>query len=215
MFLLNWVWRDWLLRCTINRDGLYNSAQCFACWWQCQKIKILKYFCKNHAGYLNNNRCTDTRLVCTHLNAFFMLNPYMQKKIWILNIFVKTLHKIWNVFCTQHSTLGLRKIGDMWFHVDGFIFVMGSLTFSELTICFYLHNFGIKACKVWFSSIKLCLRWQLQKLCLIILYNLHKFSSSPLTQRKKYCQIEIRRVTARLVSLIISLKETLHSNKKS
>ena len=34
----------------------------------------LKLFSQNSSSYLKNH-CANTRLVCTHLNAFFMLNP--------------------------------------------------------------------------------------------------------------------------------------------
>ena len=39
----------------------------------------LRILSQTHQGYLKNH-CTNTRLVCTHLNALFMLNPNMVMK---------------------------------------------------------------------------------------------------------------------------------------
>ena len=47
------------------------------------------------------NHWTNTRLVCTHLNAFFMLNPNMAMTIWILKFFDK-FGQNWNIVCTRH-----------------------------------------------------------------------------------------------------------------
>ena len=58
-------------------------------------------FSQNHNSYCNH--CTNTRLVCTHLNAFFMLNPNMAMKIWISTFSEKKCLKIWLVVSTRHS----------------------------------------------------------------------------------------------------------------
>ena len=53
--------------------------------------KLTKIFSKSWGGggcYFKNH-CNNTRLVCTHLNAFFMLNPNMAMKIQ----FLKNLEK--------------------------------------------------------------------------------------------------------------------------
>ena len=64
------------------------------------KLK-LKLFSPNSRGYLKNH-CTNTRLVCTHQNAFFMLNLNMVMKIWISKIFEK-VDKFPPVVCTRHD----------------------------------------------------------------------------------------------------------------
>ena len=57
----------------------------------------LKLVSRNSKGYLKNH-CTNTRLVCTHLNAFFMLNP---KKAMNFENFWKS----WTILtCHLHST---------------------------------------------------------------------------------------------------------------
>ena len=45
-----------------------------------KSYKNLKLFLKNSSGHLKNH-CTDTKLVCTHFNAFFMLKPNMVMKV--------------------------------------------------------------------------------------------------------------------------------------
>ena len=57
---------------------------------------IFSYF----KGYLKNH-CTNTRLVCTHLNAFCMLNSNMALKIRITNFFEKN-EKFRPIVCTRH-----------------------------------------------------------------------------------------------------------------
>ena len=64
-------------------------------------------FCKNPWGYLKNP-WTDTRLVCPHLNAFFMLNPNMALKIWSLTFLNK---KYVNLVCRlQPSSVWKRLV---------------------------------------------------------------------------------------------------------
>ena len=71
------------------------------------KVENLPFFSQNHtSGYLKNH-WTNTRLVCTHLNPFFMLNPNMTIKIWILKFFEKSL-KI--SICRLHSTFAWRGL---------------------------------------------------------------------------------------------------------
>ena len=50
-------------------------------------------FYQNHWSNIKNY-WTNIRLVCTHLNAFFNLNPNMAIKIWILNF----VRKSWKHF---------------------------------------------------------------------------------------------------------------------
>ena len=47
--------------------------------FKCRNIEILS-FLKIYIGYLKKH-CTNTRLVCTHLNVFFMLKPNMVMKM--------------------------------------------------------------------------------------------------------------------------------------
>ena len=45
---------------------------------------LLKIVSQSSWCYLKNH-CINTRLVCTHLNAFYMLNPNITMKVWISN----------------------------------------------------------------------------------------------------------------------------------
>ena len=65
------------------------------------KLK-LQIFSENCKGYLKNH-WSNTRLVCTHLNAFFMLNPYMVRKIWINIFFFFWTSEIQPFICSQHQ----------------------------------------------------------------------------------------------------------------
>ena len=60
----------------------------------CAEVKNSFYFVQISNSYLIN-RCTKYRLVCTHLNVFFMLHPNMAMKIWVLKFF----KKCWKKFC--------------------------------------------------------------------------------------------------------------------
>ena len=51
-------------------------------------------------GYLKNH-WTNTRLVCTHLHAFFELNPNIVMEIQIFWIFER-VEKFWTVVCTRY-----------------------------------------------------------------------------------------------------------------
>ena len=53
------------------------------------KSRICEHFSKFNRLTLKNH-CTNTRLVCTHLNAFFMLNPNMAIRNWISTFFYKS-----------------------------------------------------------------------------------------------------------------------------
>ena len=68
--------------------------------FKCRKTCILRKFSQNPLGY-HKNPCTNTRLVCTHLNPFFLLNPNMVMKSWILNIF----KQVWKVFLELLSAI--------------------------------------------------------------------------------------------------------------
>ena len=63
-----------------------------------EKLKF-KTISRNLRGYLKNH-WTKYRLVCTQINAFFMLNPNIAMKIWISIKSWKNL-KFWPVFCTR------------------------------------------------------------------------------------------------------------------
>ena len=54
---------------------------------------------------------TDTRLVCTHLNAFFMLNPNMAMKIQNFENFLKSFNKI---ICCLHTSIQWRSDWVAW-----------------------------------------------------------------------------------------------------
>ena len=143
-----------LLLCTINCflqwDHLPNMAvgdlasyYTLYLWfkWRIQVINIL------HAGYsrkscnlkltssrdYRKNHCTNTRLVCTHLKAFCILNPNMAMKSWIFNFFFSK-YKILTCHRGLHST-------------------------SERVKCVHLLKFPL--CKVWRSSWYL-LQWQMR-----------------------------------------------------
>ena len=75
---------------------------CFTRWLKIcvRKSWNLKLFSHNCRGYFKNH-WTKYRLVCTQMNAFFMLNPNMAMKIWISKIFEK-VGKFWPVVCTRH-----------------------------------------------------------------------------------------------------------------
>ena len=51
-----------------------------------RKSLNLKSFSQISGDYLKNH-CTNTRLVCTQFNAFFMLNPNIAMKIQFLEHF--------------------------------------------------------------------------------------------------------------------------------
>ena len=57
-------------------------------WKNCNIFLELKDYLKNH--------WTNTRLVCTHFNAFFMSNSNMTMKIWI-SIFFEKVAKIFSL----------------------------------------------------------------------------------------------------------------------
>ena len=48
--------------------------------WVCRSSNMTR-ISQNHRGYLRK-QLTNTRLVCTHLNTFFMLNPNVAMTIW-------------------------------------------------------------------------------------------------------------------------------------
>ena len=54
------------------------------CW---EKLKFEKKKNLHNSGDYLKNHWTNTRLVCTHFNAFFMLNPNMVIKIKFKIIF--------------------------------------------------------------------------------------------------------------------------------
>ena len=60
--------------------------------------KYLKIASQNPRGYLKSH-WTNTRLVCTHMNAFYMLyNPNMEMKFWTLTKFEKkNCWKFWSI----------------------------------------------------------------------------------------------------------------------
>ena len=72
-------------------------------------IEVWQNFVKFYGLYFKNH-CTNTRLVCTHLNALFMLNLNMAMKFeyWKL---LKKRGKIQLVICTWHHS-----------HVEGYCF---------------------------------------------------------------------------------------------
>ena len=55
-----------------------------------ENLKFWNYFLKIHFFFYPNH-CTNTRLICTHFNAFSMLNTNMALQIWILQIFEKSV----------------------------------------------------------------------------------------------------------------------------
>ena len=66
----------------------------------------LKPFSQNSGCYFKNH-WTNTRLVCTHLNAFFMLNSNIGKKNLKFNIFwKKKIGRIWPVVCCTRLSHG-------------------------------------------------------------------------------------------------------------
>ena len=108
---------EWWLRVCVKR--LWKMSQIYVIWrfpgpWEighlvvnalhsaqqfkCAKIWNSKIFYHNRTCYLENH-CTNTRLVCTHLNAFFMLNPNMVMTIWILKFFWQKVENLIPVVC--------------------------------------------------------------------------------------------------------------------
>ena len=59
-------------------------------WWffllKISKLLSLTILSQNWLGYLKNH-WTNTRLVCTLLNAFFMLNPSTAMTVWIYTVY--------------------------------------------------------------------------------------------------------------------------------
>ena len=70
----------------------YNGPTCWECraWDLCQERLKFKTFSQKSRGYPKNH-CTNTRLVCTHFNAFFHFNPIMAIEIMILKCCFSTL----------------------------------------------------------------------------------------------------------------------------
>ena len=66
-----------------------------------QKCLKLTIFSPHSKCYLTNH-CTKTRLVCTHLNVFIMLNPNMTIKIWFSKFF-QIIWKNWALVCSWCS----------------------------------------------------------------------------------------------------------------
>ena len=66
------------------------------------RVEILNYFYlfQNSRGYIKKH-CINTRLVCAHYNAFFMLNPMTTVKIRISKFF-DNVGKFRPVVCTWH-----------------------------------------------------------------------------------------------------------------
>ena len=110
-----------VLGITLHLSGTKNSwqnqfykcsAEQLSCWWQL-KAKISFFFLKNIRGYLEN-LWTNTRLVCTHLNAFFILNPNIVMKIWFF-FFFENSGWIFDLSCA------LVRVNELWLR-------MGDLT---------------------------------------------------------------------------------------
>ena len=74
----------------VVRLFLFNSLHAVL-----KKVKIWLFSPKNSTCYLKNH-WTNTRLVCTQLSVFFMLNSNMVLKIWNLQIFWKNVGKFWD-----------------------------------------------------------------------------------------------------------------------
>ena len=91
-----------------------NELQYFMSWLQiCVRLNWnLKLFSQTWRDYLKNH-CTNTRLVCTHSDAFFMLIQNTAMKIWISKFVGKKFEKKNGiVVCTWYPRggLGLKKI---------------------------------------------------------------------------------------------------------
>ena len=67
-----------------------------------ERVTIWNHFLKIQGDYLKNH-WTNTRLVCTHLDAFSMLNPSIAMKHLVLTNFEKKNVKFWPVICTRHK----------------------------------------------------------------------------------------------------------------
>ena len=89
----------------------------FSCclWSLCRKVKVWKYFLWITRAL--QNHWTNTRLVCTHLNAFFKLIPKMAMKIWMIKIkWILTIceKNLENLVCLQTTPTwrGLKSVDE-------------------------------------------------------------------------------------------------------
>ena len=64
-------------------------------------MRVKRLFSQNDRSYVLHH-WTNTRLVCTHLNAFFIPNPNMAMKIWISIFFWKSWKILGGDICTWH-----------------------------------------------------------------------------------------------------------------